>query len=205
MTDAAGALARAPMPSLGLPREARLLPVAVLLLLALLIIPAPRRSGAVADPALEALIEVEVAKLEGLAPDRVEFREVAQLLRAGAVEEAMKKLEEFRTRLVEALLEGKGPGDAETRKLLGAVETSAAALGAELARAGRTVHAPPPRVADLKLAHRTPKARPVPGEALARAVEENPPPIQSIARILENPDWDKRYDPIIRRYFGSEP
>lgn len=199
--DAAGALARAAFPPRRLPREARLLAAGLLILLALLAIPSPSRPGAAGDPALEAMAAVEAARLEALGTADVELREVAALLRRGKADEALAKIQAARDRLAEKLLEAGGAGDAETKRLLDAAEATSAALGAELARAGRVLHAPPPRLADLKLARQSFPAPDGPvtlGGDPARV-------LQSAAAVLRNPDWDKRYDAVIRRYFGSEP
>jgi len=99
------------------------------------------------------------------------------------------------------MLESGGDGaGAETKRALDQVTASAAAISAELARLGRTVHAPPPAVAQAKLARQ-------------KAVEESVPEATSAlassgarrAAASSSVPWNPRYDPVIRRYFGREP
>lgn len=196
--DAAGALARAGRVPLRVPREAKLLPVSVLLLLALLAIPALERSGARNDPALEALLASEAAGLEAVAPERLEFREVADLLRRGRAEEALRKLEALREALELSLLrDGAGRGGA-TAKALDAAGAAAEALSAQLARMGRTVHARPPASASAKLARQE-----FPAVAEEPASASDPEGVRAVAARLARADWDPRYDSVVRKYFGS--
>jgi hypothetical protein len=198
--DATGALGRAALPRHSLPREAKLLAGSAALLAALLAIPSPDRSGATQDPVLKAVSAEEAKKLESLANLDVQFEEVAAAL-PERPEEALAILEELRARLAAKLLEsgGDGPGG-QTQRLLDQATASAAAVSAELARLGRTVHAPPPAVAQAKLARQ-------------KAVEDSAPPAgpavaSSGARRAASASavpWNPRYDPVIRRYFGREP
>ncbi len=193
--DAAGALAQARPLAAKLPREAKLLPASALLLLALVAIPAPGRSGARGDPALESLLSDEAARLESVAPGRVEFREVADLMRQGRAEAALARLEELREALEKKLL-AEGGSKGETARQVDAAGAAAEALSAQLGRMGRTVHARPPAAAAAKLARQEappPPAEPASDPALARAV----------AARLERADWDPRYDSVIRKYLGS--
>jgi hypothetical protein len=199
--DATGALSRAPLPRHSLPREARLLAGSVALLAALLAIPSPDRSGATVDPVLKALSLEEAKKLESLAHLDVQFKEVADALPEHP-EKALAGLDELRARLAaKLLLESGGDGSrAETQRMLDQATASAAAISAELARLGRTVHAPPPAVAQAKLARQ-------------KAVEESAPEAASAASSgarraaasSSSVPWNPRYDPVIRRYFGREP
>ena len=197
--DAAAAMERSPLPSRRLPREARLLGGSLLLAGALLTLPSPERSGSKMDPSLAAVSAEQAAKLESLANVDVQFKEVAEqaarALQEGRPEQALAILEELRRKLAEKLLEGGGAG-AETQKLLDEATASAAAISAELARLGRTIHASPPVVAQAKLDRRR-------GNEAAAAEEPalNPGPAGRAALSQDAP-WDPRYDPVIRRYLG---
>jgi len=199
--DATGALNRSTLPRHALPREAKLLGGGLLLLAALVAIPAPGPSGAKGDPVFEAATAAELAKLESLANVDIQFKEAAEALKQGRPEEALALTEEARRRLAEKLLEGNGSGSAaELQRRLDDATAIAAALSAELARVGRTVHAPPPAVAQAKLARQ-------------KSVEEGSPaadpsaalPPASRAAVSQNVPWHPRYDPVIRRYFGRDP
>ncbi len=197
--DAAAAMERSTPPSRRLPREARLLGGSLLLAGALLTLPSPERSGSKMDPALAAVSAEQAAKLESLANVDVQFKEVAEqaarALHEGQPEKALAILEELRRKLAEKLIEGGGAGT-ETQKLLDDATASAAAISAELARLGRTVHAAPPVVAQAKLDRRR-------GAESGSAEEPafNPGPAGRAA-ISQNVPWNPRYDPVIRRYLG---
>jgi hypothetical protein len=197
--DAAAAMERSPLPSRRLPREARLLGGSLLLAGVLLTLPSPERSGSKMDPALAAVSAEQAAKLESLANVDVQFKEVAEqaarALQEGRPEQALAILDELRRKLAEKLLEGGGAGT-ETQKLLDEATSSAAAISAELARLGRTIHAAPPVVAQAKLDRRR-------GNEAASAEE---PALNSgpagRAALSQDAPWNPRYDPVIRRYLG---
>jgi len=197
--DAAAAMGRAPLPSRRLPREARLLGGSLLLAGALLTLPSPERAGARRDPALAAVSAEQAAKLESLANVDLQFKEAAEqaarALQEGRPEAALAILEELRRRLAEKLLDGAGAATG-TQQLLDDVTASAAAIAAELARLGRTIHAPPPVVAQAKLDRQR-----VREAASARAPAPDPGPAGRAA-ISQNVPWNLRYDPVIRRYLG---
>ena len=197
LADAAGALTRAALPSHRLPREGRLLAGSLLLLAALFAIPSPGRSGRSADPAFEAVADAEAAKLLALAKTDVRFQEAADSLKNGRPEEALALLEALRLKYEEQLLQGAGASAEEVRKLLDQAASSAAAVSAELARMGRTVHAPPPAVARAKLERQ-------------KSVEPGAAPAGTAAASGQSSfsadiPWNPRYDPVIRRYFGRTP
>ena len=148
--DAEGALARTSMPPRRFPREARLLAGSLVLLAVLFSIPSPGRSGATGDPAFEAVTSAEAAKLQSLAGVEVQFKEAAEALKAGRPEVAVAILEEIRRKMAEKALDGSGGAGAQA--ILDQATSSASAISAGLARLGRTVHAPPPAVAQAKLA-----------------------------------------------------
>jgi hypothetical protein len=199
LADAAGALTRATLPPHRIPREAKLLGGSLLLLAALVAIPSPGRSGAKGDPGLEVVTAAEIAKLESLANIDIEFKKAAEALASGRPEEAVAILEELKARLAAKLLEAGGDGQgAETQKQLDQATSSAAAVSAALARLGRTIHAPPPAVAQAKLE----RQKTVEQGNVASAVASSAP---SRAAVAENVPWHPRYDPVIRRYFGREP
>jgi len=196
--DAGEALARTPMPARRLPREGKLLAGSLLVLAALATIPAPGRSTVKGDPAFEAVTAEEAAKLLALARIDVQFQEAADALKAGRPEEALALLEELKRRLAsKQLQDGGGQGAAETQKMLDQATASAAAVSAELARLGRTVHAPPPAVAQAKLERQ---------KAVEQAAVTGGPAAASGAAVhaVDTP-WNPKYDPVIRRYFGREP
>ena len=196
--DAGAALARAPLPARRYPREGKLLLGSLLVLAALATIPAPGRSGAKGDPAFEAVTAEEAEKLLALAKVDVQFEEAAEALKAGRPEEALAILEELKRRLASKLLEGgAGQAGAETQKQLDQATASAAAVSAELARLGRTVHAPPPAVAQAKLERQ---------KALEQGAAAGGPAVAagSAVHAVDAP-WNPRYDSVIRRYFGREP
>lgn len=197
--DASAAMGRSPLPSRRLPREAKLLGGSLLLLGALLSLPSPERSGARIDPALGAACAEQAAKLESLANVDVQFKEVteqaARALREGRPEKALAILEELRRMLAEKLLEG-GRAGTEAQELLDAATAGAAAISAELARLGRTLHASPPVVAQAKLDRQR-------GNEAASASRD---PLQAgpagRATVSQDVPWDPRYDPVVRRYLG---
>jgi len=207
VADAAGALARAKLPPRRLPREAKLLAASALIVLALLAVPAPERSGAPDDPALVELLEKESARLSALPDGGVELREIRQdLLRAGEdlkrgrAEAAVEKLEGARERLEALLLaDPSRAGAEEARRLLEAASGSAEAISAQLAALGRPVHVRPPAVAAAKL------------ERQARDAGEPPAPFSDApafarraAEALERADWPAKYDSVVRTYFGRK-
>jgi hypothetical protein len=201
--DAARALDRAAIPPMRLPREARFLAGSALLLGALLVVPAPERSGAAGNPALEEAAKAGAERIEVLAGDDPGLRRAAELLREGRLEEALALLQEMKARLEMSALEPGGGGPAAERLQAG-VASEAAGLAAQLAAAGRTVHAPPPAAADRKLERQ--RGVPLP------AGESDPAPLaaaepEAVLRSLAaRPDWNPRYDDVIRRYFtGKKP
>lgn len=206
LADAEGALLRAPLPPHRLPREGRLLGGSAALLAALLAIPAPGRSGPAGDPALEALSADQAAVLESMANVDVQFQEMtadaAKALRARRPEEALAILEELRRKLEEKLLQGADGANGAAQKLLDQATASAAAISAELGRAGRTVHAPPAAAAQAKLERQ---------KSVGRAAESEDDPASASApstaatATADGASWNPRYDPVIRRYFGRKP
>jgi len=198
--DAAGALRRAPLPRHAFPRESKLLGGSAALLAALLAIPSPDQTGARVDPAFAAVTAEEAAKLASLAHLDVKFQEAAAAL-PDHPEVALALLEELRARLAAKLLEGAGDGSgAELQKMLDQATASAAAISAELARLGRTVHAPPPAVAHAKL-----ERQKAVEQGSASAASAAAPAAASPAVAADPHPWNSRYDPVIRRYFGREP
>jgi len=196
--DAAAALARTALPPWRAPREAKLLAGSVLLVGAILVLHRPASAGGTDDPALIAVTEEVARQLDAVAPDRVEFREVRELLRDKArLSEAGAKLQALRDLLDQKLLQ-EGGGSAEARKQRDAAAAGAAALSAELARMGMPLRATPPAVAALKLERQMLGTPPPPelarDEASARRV----------ATVLERADWPAKYDSVIRKYYGSE-
>jgi hypothetical protein len=202
--DAAGALSRAPLPPRRLPREGKLLAGSLVLLGVLFSIPSPGRSGAAGDPAFDSVAAAEAAKLETLANVDIQFQEelqkAAEALKNNRPEDSLAFLEELKKRLAEKLLEGAGGAAAETQKLLDQATSSASAISAELARLGRTVHAPPPSVARAKLERQkaVEQGTPATGSPLAATGTAR-------AASSDSAPWNPRYDPVIRRYFGREP
>jgi hypothetical protein len=194
--DAEGALARAPVPLPPMPLEARLLAPAFVLLGAILAIPAPER-GVKLDPGAEAVLAAEALTLERLAAADVRFREAAELLAQGRPEEAFAALQALRESLERKLLEADASGAEALRRQAEQAAASAAAVAAELARQGRMLHAPAPRIAEAKLQRQRREA------AVAAAAEALAAP--ALEAVLSSRDWDSRYDPVIRRYFGSGP
>lgn len=195
--DAGGALARTPLPPRRFPREARLLAGSLVLLAVLFSIPSPGRSGATGDPAFEAVTAAEVAKLESLANVDIQFKEAAEALKSGRSEEAIAILEKIRRQMAEKMLEGTGGAGAQS--LLDQATSSAAAISAERARLGLTVHAPPPAVAQAKLARQqaTEQGTAPSAESATAAVAR--------AAFSDSAPWNPRYDAVIRKYFGREP
>lgn len=195
--DALATLARTPVPRWRLPREGRLLAGSLLVVLALLAVPSFERRTASADPVLRAVLEEEAARLAGLEKLDAEFREVRELVEKGEIERALDRVRALEARLAEKMVLEAGGGGAGTRKLLDEAGASAAALSAELARRGRTVHAAAPVVAEAKLRRQFAEA---PAEFAAPSGDVLP---AAVAAVLARKDWDPRYDPVIRRYFGS--
>lgn len=195
--DAASALARTPLPARRLPREGKLLLGSLALIAVLLTIPSPGRSGAAGDPAFEAVTAAEAAKLLALAGADVRFQEAAEALKQGRAEEAVAMLEELRRQLAAKLLEGSG--GAAAQELLDRAAASASAISAELARLGRTVHAPPPAIAQAKLERQKAVEQGVAAQASVAAAAA------ARAAAADGLPWNPRYDPVIRKYFGRDP
>ena len=195
--DAEGALARTSLPPRRLPREGKLLAGSLVLLAVLFTIPSPGRSGAQGDPAFEAVTAAEAAKLESLANVEVRFKEAAEALKSGRPEEALAHLEDLRRKLAEKLLDGSG--GAGTQAMLDQATSIAAAISAELARLGRTVHAPPAAVAQAKLE----RQKAVEQGTAAAATPASA--AASRAAFSDSAPWNPRYDAVIRRYFGRDP
>lgn len=197
--DASRALGRASFPERRLPLESRLLAPSLVLLGALAAVPAPDRDGFTGDRSFEAVLAGEAVRLEALAAAEIRFREVAELLSQGRPEEALAVLQTLRDVLEQRLLESGAAGGSEAlRRQAEQAAASAAAISAELARLGRTVHAPPPRAAEAKLARQRDLA------AIESATAPDGEPAKSAA-VFSRKDWDSRYDAVIRRYFGSRP
>lgn len=198
--DAADAIGRSTLPPRRLPREAALLGGGLLLILALAVIPSPERSGARGDRGLEEVAAEQAARLESLANVDVQFQELKEeavrALRQERPEQALAILEELRRRLAEEMLANPGPKGDAAGKLLEQVDAGAAAVSAELARLGRTVHAPPPAVAQAKLARQN--AGPGPASPVAA------PPAGPAGTAVVSVDvpWSPHYDTVVRRYRG---
>jgi len=198
LADATGALTRSTLPPHRLPREAKLLGGSALLLAALVAIPSPGRSGATGDPGLEAVAAEQLKNLESLANVDVQFKDAAEALASGHPEQALAILEELKAKLAAKLLEGGDGGSAaETQKLLDQATASAAAISAELARLGRTIHAPPPAVAQAKLERQKTVEQADPASTVG-------PSAPSRAAASAGIPWNPRYEPVIRRYFGRD-
>jgi hypothetical protein len=205
LADADGALRRAPIPPRRFAPEGKLLGGSLVLLAVLGSIPSPERSGARVDPAMESLSLAEARKLESLSGVDVQFKELAEAaarqLRGGNPEESLALLEELKRKLAEQLLETPTGAAGPSQLLLDQATSSAAAVSAELARLGRTVHAPPPVVALAKL-HRQKVI-----EQQGDPASEPPGGARAVVRSAsgENVPWHPRYDPVMRKYFGREP
>jgi hypothetical protein len=194
--DAARALGRAAFPRRPAGLEARLLvPVLVVLGAVSLVPPAERAVGG--DRVLDAVLAAESARLAEFAAAEIRFREVADLLAQGRAEEALAVLQALRETLERRLLEG-APGGEGLRRQAEQAAASAAAVSAELARMGRTVHAPPPRIAEAKLRRQAEVAAAVDADADAGGAAR-------AGGYVPRKDWDPRYDAVITRYFGSRP
>lgn len=197
--DAAAAMGRSAMPSRRYPREATLLLGTLVLAPALAFIPSPERSGARADRALEEVTAEQAARLESLANVDVQFQELKEeavrALRENRPEQALALLEELRRRLAERMLENSGATSEAAQQLLDQLGAASAAISAELARLGRTIHAPPPAVAQAKLARQN----------VGAGAESVPAPLPSAAGTaavsLDIP-WSPRYDSVVRHYRG---
>jgi len=198
--DAAGALTRAPIPPRRVPREGGLLGGSLVILAALLALPSLERSGAKGDPAFEAVLAEEAAKLESLSNVDVQFKKAAEALKEGRPEAALAVLEELRSKLAAKMLEGAAGAGAETQKELDQAASSTAAISAELARLGRTIHAPAPAVAQAKL-----ERQKIVEEGVAAAADASAAPAPARSSSSENEPWSPRYDPVIRKYFGRVP
>jgi hypothetical protein len=197
--DAADAIGRSTLPARRFPREASLLAGALVLTLALAVIPSPERSGARGDQGLEEVAAEQAARLESLANVDVQFQEMKEeavrALRQERPEQALAILEELRRRLAEQMLANPGPKGDAAQKLLEQVDAGAAAVSAELARLGRTVHAPPPAVAQAKLERQNSGSGPSAPAAPVVA------PAGTAAVSVDVP-WSPRYDTVVRKYRG---
>ena len=189
--DAAAALANATLPAWRAPREAKMLAGSLLVVLALSVAPGLETRGDADAERMDVYLDAQAAKLEGMTP---EFKEIAEALRDGRAEEAFLRIEAFRAALAD-LAASEGPGGAEARRREEALGAAAQGIGAELGRAGRTVHAPAPVVADAKLRRLL--------EGKAMDVEGLPPALR--ASVLDSRDWDPRYDAVVLRYFRGTP
>ena len=193
--DAAAALSRARVPAWRAPREAKWLAGSLALMLALSLAPMFEGRGDAETARLEVLLEEKAAAIEALAPERIEFKEVAEALRDGRVDEALAGLQKLREMLA-AKAATEGAAGAEARRQEDALGEAARGLGAELGRAGRPVHASAPAAADAR------------GRRLlesAGAVETGGLPPELRAAAMEAKDWDPRYDAVVKRYFRGTP
>lgn len=196
--DAAAALAGAVLPAHRLPREAKLLAGSLLIVAALLVLHTPARAGGTDDPAIVAVTEDVARQLEAVAPDRIDFREIREILKDKTrLLEAATRLQAVRDLLDQKLLQ-EGGGGAEARKQRDVAAAGVAALSAELARMGTPLRATPAAVAALKLERQT-LGTPRPAEF---TTDEGT--ARGVAAALERADWPPRYDAVIRTYFGSE-
>lgn len=197
--DATRALGRASFPERPLTLETRLLVPSLVLLGALALVPTADRDGFKGDRSYQAILSSEAARLEAMAAAEIRFREVADLLSAGRPEEALAVLQALRDLLEQRLLDSGDAGVGEAlRRQAEQAAASASAISAELARLGRTVHAAPPRAMEAKLARQRHLAA-IEATAASDAIPAGE------AAVFSNKDWDSRYDPVIRRYFGSKP
>lgn len=195
--DAARALVGVVFPSRRLPREAKLLAGSGLLVAALLVLHSPARAGGMDDPALASLQEEAATALEAVESDRIEFREVKDLIRKGRLEEAARRLQALQERLDQELLRD-GGGKAVGRDQEAAA-AGAAALSAALARLGTPIQSALPASVALKL------ERQHLGDPAPSGLPQDPETRKQVATVLERADWPARYDSVIRTYFGSEP
>ena len=193
--DAADALARARVPAWHPPREAKWLAGSLLVMLSLSAAPVFERRSDADAARTEAFLAQQAAGLEALAPGRVEFKEAADALRAGRLDEALLRIQAIREALAAAAA-SEGAGSADARRTDEALGLAAQGLGAELGRAGRTVIAPPPAVADAK-SRRLLEAGPAAGAA-------DLPPARRAA-VMDANDWDHRYDSVVKKYFRGMP
>jgi hypothetical protein len=206
--EAAAAFARAKLPPRRLPREARFLAGSLVLLAALLAVPASGPAGgrAAEDEALRAVLEAEAARLEAVAESGpVEFREAAELLRGGRAEAALDRLEAMREKLEARLLaESAGPGREEAERLRDAAGAAAEALAARLGRLSRrSPAARAPEAAAARLGFQREHFETSEPEGGGPAVPAAAPPGPAVRS--GRPDWDPKYDAVIRRYFRSVP
>lgn len=205
--DAARVLTRLELPPLRFPREARFLGGSLLLLAALAAVPAPERRRWVEDPALLESARTLAEKIDVLASEDPRLVQAAALLREGRLEEALEFLRAELVRMEGEALEAGGGAGPGTERLREALREAASGLAAQLAAAGRVVHAPRPETADLKLRR----------QAMASEVREAPETagvpagdpesiLRSLADLAGRPGWEPRYEPVIRRYFlGKMP
>jgi hypothetical protein len=193
--DAAAALARAQVPAWHPPREAKWLAGSLLVMASLSAAPVFERRSDAEAARTEAFLAQEAATIEAMAKGRIEFKEAADALRAGRVEEALLRIQAIREGLAAAAA-SEGAGGADARRTDEALGLAAQGLGAELGRAGRTVLAPSPAVADAKRRRLL--------EAGSAAGAADLPPARRAAAMDAN-DWDHRYDAVVRAYFRGLP
>jgi hypothetical protein len=197
-SDAAAVMARSSLPSRRAPREASLLAGTLVLALVLAVIPSPERTGARGDRALQEVSAEQAKHLESLAGIDVEFRELkeeaARALRENRPEQALAVLEELKRRLADRMLAAPGPEADAAQALLDQVGAAGTAVAAELARLGRTLHAPPPAIARAKLERQNSGSGPETAAGPAAAPG-------SAAVSVEIP-WSPRYESVVRRYRG---
>lgn len=203
--DAVRVLDRLDPPPIRLPREARLLGGSVLLLAALVAVPPPERRGAAVDPALREAARTLAETIDVLASEDPRLARAAELLRGGRLEEALNLLRAEQARIEREILEAGSGAGSKSERLRGAVAEAAAGLAARLAAAGRVVHAPPPRTADLKLRRQASgPATADPAEDIRLPAEDPDSILRSMVDLAGRPEWGPRYERVIRRYFLGE-
>lgn len=192
--DAARALAAVVLPSRRLPREAKLLAGSGLLMAALLVLHAPARAGGVEDAGLAATAQEVMDKMDLASSDRIEFREVKELVSKGRLEEAATKLQALADRLDQELLQNGGGAGAEKDRDLAAA--GAAALSAALGRLGKPIAATLPASVALKVERQK--------QGAPSALPSDEGTVRAAATTLERADWPSKYDSVIRTYYGKE-
>jgi len=205
--DAARMLDRLDPPPFRLPREARFLGGGFLLLAALAVVPAPGRRGWVAEPGLQEAAQVLAERLDVLASEDPPLARAAELLREGRLEEALEVLRAEQARIEREIVEAGGGAGPRAERLREAVAEAAAGLAAQLAAAGRVIHAPPPGTADLKLRRQAAGTGGAAGERrepVRGAVADPEAILRALADLAGRPGWGPRYDAVIRRYFLGE-
>ncbi|HYF01562.1 MAG TPA: hypothetical protein VEJ18_21750 [Planctomycetota bacterium] len=190
--DAAAALARTSLPPWRPARDVLLSGAALLALAALAAAPTLDRRRSSDEVRLERLAQDAAAKLAAMAPERVEFAEIAERM-AVDPEGTIVPLEALRARLAEEMARG-GPGAAEARRLYEGATAAAEGLGAELARQGRASYAARPAAAEAKL--RSQLAAEAAGE---RA--DGLPPLVRVMSMRSAQVWDPRHDHVVLNYY----